>query len=187
MLDAVSSDRDFLERVHRVWVLLFVFCCSPILFLLNQIWSGRVDLVLISQLIILAVSLVVPIIVWTAAGSVSRKFLSLNILVIAAVTDIVFWLWLGLWYSLFRSTNPSLGGYANFGWIMGLIDAATILGASAYINKWLLQYFLSNLKTKANLNQLPHLKVLLKQTIRICFVYWFVAQIAFYYIFLPSP
>ena len=183
----MSSDRDFLERVYRVWLLLFVFCCSPILFLLNQIWSGRVDLVLISQLIILVVSLIVPIIVWTAAGSVSRKFLSLNILVIAAVTDTVFWLWLGLGYSLFGSTNSSLGGYANFGWIMGLIDAATILGASVYINKWLLQYFRSNLKTKANLNQLPYLKVLLKQTIRICFVYWFVAQIAFYYIFLPSP
>lgn len=189
-MDATSNDRVFLERMHEVWKSILPLCLLPIVPLVQQVLSGSFGVRSIMLLLILLLSFVIPYLVETlgfAQASVSRRFLSWNILVIAIVTDIDFWLWLGLWYPLFRSTNPSLGGYANFGWAMGLIDVAIILGASTYINKKLLQYFSSRLKTKANLNQLPHLKVLSKQTMRICFVYWSVAQIAFYYIFLPSP
>jgi hypothetical protein len=60
-----------------------------------------------------------------------------------------------------------------------------LISSTMYINKRLMQHFRRNLKTKANLNQIPHsLKDLWQQTRLIYAAYWIFANIAFYFLFL---
>ena len=189
MPDAKSSDRDFLERMHEVWKSLLPLGLLPILPLIQQVMNGTARPSSIILLLVLLPCFVVPYLVETWGGastSVARRFLSWNILVTAIVTNIIFCVFLGIWFPLFASTNPSLRNYGAFGWNMGLIDSAIMLATTMYLNKRLMQYFQRNLKTKANLNQIPHsLKDLWKKTRLIFMAYWLFASIAFYFLFLP--
>jgi hypothetical protein len=68
---------------------------------------------------------------------------------------------------------------------MGIVDGLILISSTMYINKRLMQCFRRNLKTKANLNQIPHsLKDLWQQTRLIYAAYWIFANIALYFLFL---
>jgi hypothetical protein len=187
-MSKARSDYEFLERMHKVWTALLPLGLLPVAPLVQQVMSGTARVSSIMLLVVLLPCFVVPFLVETwgvASASVSRRFLSWTVLVIAIVTTLIFCAFEAIWFPLFVSTSPTLGGFASFGWEMGIVDGLILISSTIYINKKLMQYFRRNLKTKANLNQIPHnLKDLWQQTRLIYAAYWIFADVALYFLFL---
>jgi fumarate reductase subunit D len=155
-----DGDKDFLERVHNLWQILWGFAAlllSPVLwqlFFVGDHSSGTV-----SSFLILLGFIVLPFVVGslgTIFGKVMMTFVSWVMLATAILTMLVMYLYVAFWrVHVLPLFVPSVMSRATFGSLWGIVDFFVVLIPLTYIARRLIRYFQANLKVKSYRKQLP--------------------------------
>lgn len=176
-----DGDKDFLERVHKLWQLLWIFAAlllSPVLWQLFYVGDHSSGTV--SSFLILLGFIVLPFVVaslGTIFGKVMMIFVSWVMLATAVITMLVMYLYVAFWrVDVLPLLVPSVMSRATFGWIWGILDCFAIFIPLTYIERRLIRYFQANLRVKSYRRQLPNPTREFRSYMLLVFLcYWFLA------------
>lgn len=156
-----DGDKDFLERVHKLWQLLWIFAAlllSPVLWQLFYVGDHSSGTV--CSFLILLGFIVLPFVVaslGTIFGKVMMIFVSWVMLTTAILTMLVMYLYDAFWrVHVLPLFVPSVMNRATFGSLWGIVDGLVVIIPLTYIVQRLIGYFQANLKVKSHRRQLPN-------------------------------
>jgi len=183
VLPKSDGDKDFLERMHKLWQLLWVFAAlllSPVLwqlFFVGDHSSGTV-----SSFLILMGFIVLPFVIDSLGavfGNVMMTFVSWVMLTTAVLTMLVMYLYTAFWrVHVLPLFVPSVMSRATFGFVWGIVDFFITIIPLIYIVRRLISYFQTNLKVKSHRRQLPNsIREFRSYMGLLCLCYWYLAGV----------
>jgi hypothetical protein len=190
VLPKVDGDKDFLERAHKLWQLLWIFAAlllSPVLWQL--FFVGDHSHGTVSSFLILMGFIVVPFVVdylGTIFGNVKMTFVSWVMLATAIITMLVMYLYVAFWrVYVLPLFVPSVMSRGTFGYLWGIVDSFILFIPLAYIVRRLIHYFQANLKAKSHRRQLPNSFREFRAYMLLLFLsYWYLAGVVTDLLFL---